>query len=101
MDAQEFEELLITLDELYSANRYLEYIELSSAAIDSAYAMALYDKAMHLLRYRCMSYFQVGIYKYPSIYLSNTASLPFCMGMISTSFNIIHLPLSTGVHLVI
>ncbi|QDQ02643.1 GGDEF domain-containing protein [Lysinibacillus fusiformis] len=60
MDAQEFEELLITLDELYSANRYLEYIELSSAAIDSAYAMALYDKAMHLLRYRCMSYFQVG-----------------------------------------
>ncbi|MGE7090537.1 diguanylate cyclase [Lysinibacillus sp. NPDC048646] len=60
MDTQEFEELLITLDELYSANRYLEYIELSSAAIDSAYTLALYDKAMHLLRYRCMSYFQVG-----------------------------------------
>ncbi|WP_107949118.1 tetratricopeptide repeat-containing diguanylate cyclase [Lysinibacillus parviboronicapiens] len=60
MDTQEFEELMITLDELYSANRYLEYIELSSAAIDNAYALALYDKAMHLLRYRCMSYFQVG-----------------------------------------
>lgn len=60
METQEFEELMITLDELYSANRYLEYIELSSAAIDNAYALALYDKAMHLLRYRCMSYFQVG-----------------------------------------
>ncbi|MFJ5763759.1 diguanylate cyclase [Lysinibacillus sp. NPDC093210] len=60
MDLQEFEELWITLDELYSANRYLEYIELSSAAIESANALALYDKAMHLLRYSCISYFQVG-----------------------------------------
>ncbi|TKI53760.1 GGDEF domain-containing protein [Lysinibacillus mangiferihumi] len=60
MDLQEFEELWITLNELYSANRYLEYIELSSPAIESANALALYDKAMHLLRYSCMSYYQVG-----------------------------------------
>lgn len=60
MDLQEFEELWITLNELYSANRYLEYIELSSVAIESATALALYDKAMHLLRYSCISYFQVG-----------------------------------------
>jgi len=60
VDLQEFEELWITLNELYSANRYLEYIELSSVAIESATALALYDKAMHLLRYSCISYFQVG-----------------------------------------
>lgn len=60
MDQQEFEELLITLNELYSANRYLEYIELSSAAIDYAYVFEMYDQAMLLLRYRCASYFQIG-----------------------------------------
>ncbi|MFJ7666819.1 diguanylate cyclase [Lysinibacillus sp. NPDC097195] len=60
MDLQEFEELWITLNELYSANRYLEYIELSSVAIESATELAMHDKAMHLLRYSCISYFQVG-----------------------------------------
>ncbi|KOS68683.1 diguanylate cyclase [Lysinibacillus contaminans] len=60
MDKQEFEELFITLNTLYSANRYIDYIELSSAAIDSAYVLGMYDKAMLLLRYRCASYFQVG-----------------------------------------
>lgn len=60
MDKQEFEELLITLNELYSANRYFEFIELSSAAIDHAYDLGMYDQAMLLLRYRCASYFQIG-----------------------------------------
>ena len=60
MNKEEFEELLITLHALYSANRYLEYIELSSAAIDSAYALDMHDQAMLLLRYRCASYFQIG-----------------------------------------
>lgn len=60
MNKEEFEELFITLHELYSANRYLEYIELSSAAIDSAYALDMHDQAMILLRYRCASYFQIG-----------------------------------------
>lgn len=36
MNAQEFEELWITLNELYNADRFLEYIEISSAAIESA-----------------------------------------------------------------
>ncbi|MFJ7953881.1 GGDEF domain-containing protein [Lysinibacillus sp. NPDC096418] len=60
MVREEFEELLLTLKALYSANRYLEYIELSSAAIDNAYALEMYDQAMILLRYRCASYFQIG-----------------------------------------
>lgn len=60
MDKQEFEELLITLNELYSANRFLEYIELSSTAIDHAIFLGMYDQAMLLLRYRCASYFQIG-----------------------------------------
>lgn len=60
VDKQEFEELQITLNELYNANRYLEYIELSSAAIDHAYDLGMYDQAMQLLRYRCASYFQIG-----------------------------------------
>ncbi|MFJ7732607.1 diguanylate cyclase [Lysinibacillus sp. NPDC097231] len=60
MNTQEFEELWISLNELYNANRFLEYIELSSAAIDSAIALSMYDKAILLLRYRCASYFQTG-----------------------------------------
>ncbi|KOS60137.1 GGDEF domain-containing protein [Lysinibacillus agricola] len=60
MNTQEFDELWITLNELYNANRYLEYIELSSAAIESAIALGMYNKAILLLRYRCASYFQTG-----------------------------------------
>lgn len=60
MNTQEFEELWITLNELYNANRFLEYIELSSAAIESAIMLEMYDKAILLLRYRCASYFQTG-----------------------------------------
>jgi len=60
MNTQEFEELWITLNELYNANRFLEYIELSSAAIESAIMIEMYDKAILLLRYRCASYFQTG-----------------------------------------
>ena len=60
MDKQEFEELLITLNELYSENRYLEYIELSNTVIDHAIFLGIYDQALLLLRYRCASYFQIG-----------------------------------------
>ena len=60
MNTQEFEELWITLNELYNANRFLEYIELSSTAIESAIALGMYKKAILLLRYRCASYFQTG-----------------------------------------
>ncbi|MEX3745578.1 tetratricopeptide repeat-containing diguanylate cyclase [Lysinibacillus xylanilyticus] len=60
MNTQEFEELWITLNELYNANRFLEYIELSSAAIESAIELGMYKKAILLLRYRCASYFQTG-----------------------------------------
>jgi diguanylate cyclase (GGDEF)-like protein len=60
MNTQEFEELWITLNELYNANRFLEYIELSSAAIESAIELGMYKEAILLLRYRCASYFQTG-----------------------------------------
>ncbi|MFF2177819.1 GGDEF domain-containing protein [Lysinibacillus sp. NPDC058147] len=60
MNTQEFEELWITLNELYNANRFIEYIELSSAAIESAIALGMYKKAILLLRYSCASYFQTG-----------------------------------------
>lgn len=60
MNAQEFEELWITLNELYNADRFLEYIEISSAAIESAIKLEMYDKAILLLRYSCASYFQTG-----------------------------------------
>lgn len=60
MNTQEFEELWITLNELYNANRFLEYIEISSAAIDSAIKLGVYDKAILLLNYSCASYFYTG-----------------------------------------
>ncbi|MDD1504901.1 diguanylate cyclase [Lysinibacillus sp. CNPSo 3705] len=60
MNTQEFEELWITLNELYDANRFIEYIELSSAAIESAIELGMYKKAILLLRYSCASYFQTG-----------------------------------------
>ncbi|KOY80618.1 GGDEF domain-containing protein [Lysinibacillus macroides] len=60
MNTQEFEELWITLNELYNANRFLEYIEISSAAIESAIKLGMYDKAILLLNYSCASYFQTG-----------------------------------------
>src|SRR5574337_566900 len=60
MNVQEFEELWITLNELYNADRFLEYIEISSAAIESAIKLGMYDKAILLLRYSCASYFQTG-----------------------------------------
>ncbi|MEY9979587.1 diguanylate cyclase [Lysinibacillus sp. RC79] len=60
MNTQEFEELWITLNELYNANRFIEYIELSSVAIESAIALGMYKKAILLLRYSCASYFQTG-----------------------------------------
>ena len=60
MSEQEFEELLITLNELYSANRYLEFIELSKPAIEYAYDLKLYDQILLLLRYKCVSYSQIG-----------------------------------------
>ncbi|MCL1694525.1 MULTISPECIES: tetratricopeptide repeat-containing diguanylate cyclase [unclassified Lysinibacillus] len=60
MNTQEFEELWITLNELYEANRFIEYIELSSAAIESAITLGMHKKAIRLLRFRCASYFQTG-----------------------------------------
>ncbi|WP_155590775.1 tetratricopeptide repeat-containing diguanylate cyclase [Lysinibacillus cavernae] len=60
MNTQEFEELWITLNELYNADRFLEYIEISSVAIESAIKLGMYDKAILLLRYSCASYFQTG-----------------------------------------
>ncbi|MFJ6208533.1 GGDEF domain-containing protein [Lysinibacillus sp. NPDC092081] len=60
MNTQEFEELWITLNELYNADRFIEYIEISSAAIESAIALGMYKKAILLLRYSCASYFQTG-----------------------------------------
>ena len=60
MSEQEFEELLITLKELYSANRYLDFIELSKPAIEYAYDLKLYDRILLLLRYKCVSYSQIG-----------------------------------------
>ncbi|MGE7926492.1 tetratricopeptide repeat-containing diguanylate cyclase [Lysinibacillus xylanilyticus] len=60
MNTQEFEELWITLNELYEANRFIEYIELSSVAIESAIELGMYKKAILLLRYSCASYFQTG-----------------------------------------
>ncbi|MFJ3387980.1 diguanylate cyclase [Lysinibacillus sp. NPDC086135] len=60
MNTQEFEELWITLNELYDANRFIEYIELSSAAIESAIELGMYKKAILLLRFSCASYFQTG-----------------------------------------
>lgn len=80
MDLQEFEELWITLNELYSANRYFEYIELSSVAIESATALEMYDKAMHLLRYSCISYFQVGDLKNSINLLEKYRELTFLYG---------------------
>ncbi|WP_431811115.1 tetratricopeptide repeat-containing diguanylate cyclase [Lysinibacillus sp. FW12] len=60
MNTQDFEELWITLNELYNADRFLEYIEISSTAIESAIELGMYDKAILLLRYSCASYFQTG-----------------------------------------
>ncbi|UZM97209.1 hypothetical protein OL548_18430 [Lysinibacillus sp. MHQ-1] len=39
---------------------FLEYIEISSAAVESAIKLGMYDKAILLLRYSCASYFQTG-----------------------------------------
>ncbi|MFJ7736214.1 diguanylate cyclase [Lysinibacillus sp. NPDC097287] len=80
MDREEFEELFLTLDALYSANRYLEYIELSSVAIDNAYALGMYDQAMRLLRYRCASYFQIGDLQFAINVLEQYRELTFKYG---------------------
>lgn len=87
MNKQEFEELLITLNELYSANRYLEYIELSSAAINHAYDLEMYHQALLLLRYQCASYFQIGDLQIAINVLEKYRELTFKYG---TDIDIIH-----------
>ena len=80
MAREEFEELFLTLDALYSANRYLEYIELSSVAIDNAYALGMFEQAMLLLRYRCASYFQIGDLQFAINVLEKYRDLAFKYG---------------------
>ena len=80
MNKEEFEELLISLHALYSANRYLEYIELSSTAIDSAYTSGMHEEAILLLRYRCASYFQIGDLQFAINVLEQYRELTFKYG---------------------
>ncbi|MEG0450369.1 MAG: GGDEF domain-containing protein [Lysinibacillus sp.] len=80
MDQQHFEELFITTQELFNTNRFLEYIELSDAAIEFAYELERYDKALLLLRYRCTSYFQIGNLRMAISVLGQYSELTFQYG---------------------
>lgn len=82
MDRKEFEELHTTLKALYSANRYLEYIELSGAAIDHACDLEMHDQAILLLRYRCASYFQIGDLQFAIKVLEKYRELSFKYGTV-------------------
>lgn len=82
MDRKEFVELHTTLKALYSANRYLEYIELSGAAIDHACDLDMHDQAILLLRYRCASYFQIGDLQFAIKVLEKYRELSFKYGTV-------------------
>ena len=74
MNTQEFEELWITLNELYDANRFIEYIELSSAAIESAIELGMYKKQSCYYAIAVQAISKQVICKFLLVYLRSIAN---------------------------